>query len=168
MARRTSLLRAVQTCAAVLAIARGEPWPDTPSDPLPASCNPYIRGCYSDGCMEPPGNCPVDIVRALGGDDAVHKFDKDCPDGQAAPCKGGLTRNACLSLCAYNNFRYAGMEGGSSCYCSNAISSGPQTHSVAAIQCNVVKDPHTPMRCAIFCVSWTLQHTHGEPRSRVS
>jgi hypothetical protein len=103
----------------------GVPFPDKKAPPLPAGCNVEKVGCYSDGCMV-VSNCPKQIERALGGDSAVHRFDKSCP-AQAESCPEGLTSMQCFELCAFNGFAYAGLEAGRCCYCANSISTGPET-----------------------------------------
>jgi len=114
------------------------PFPDVPLVPLPDGCQITKVGCYSDGCLDAPEKCPKTIDRALGGDTAVHRFDKACPGGttdQNCP-KVGLTTMECFELCAMNSFSYAGLEAGRCCYCADEISSGPQTKKAADSECN--------------------------------
>lgn len=123
----------------LLALGQAVPFPDKPAPPLPPGCHLTTVGCFSDGCLE-AGKCPKDVLRALGGDTAVHRFDKGClPPGPTSPplCPGvGLTAMECFELCAFNSFSYAGLEAGRCCYCANSIESGPQTKLSDADSCS--------------------------------
>eukprot|EP01048_Picozoa_sp_COSAG05_P023490 COSAG05_NODE_5110_length_1260_cov_9.438415_1_plen_233_part_10 len=86
------------------------------------------------------GKCPAKIDRALGGDSAVTRFDKTCdgkPDGEV--CAEGLTRQDCFTLCAANNFDFAGLEASRCCYCGNVVESGPQTKPADRKDCDKFK-----------------------------